>query len=386
MTSLALILFWSALALLLYVMVVYPFAVATLAKFRPRKYRREAIEPTVSIVIAAHNEEVRIGRRISNLLELDYPCELLEIIVGSDGSTDGTLERLREAACQRIRIFVLPERQGKPAVLNHLIPKATGEIVVLADVRQNFDAQVLREIVQPFADPNVGAVSGELILTRDGTCTTVSEGTGAYWSYEKFIRSRESRIDSTIGATGAIYAIRRELFEPIAEDTILDDVLIPLRIARRGFRVLFEPGARVCDTPSETAAQEFARKVRTLAGNFQLFARETWLLNPFRNRLWWQTISHKALRLLLPLLQLVALVANALLAHVSSFFQLALLLQLFFYAGAIIGCALQSIGKRFSPATLPYTFCLLSWATVIGFLRCVTRRQRVTWEKAYERR
>jgi cellulose synthase/poly-beta-1,6-N-acetylglucosamine synthase-like glycosyltransferase len=376
------IVFWISLLLLAYASIGYPLAVAGWAAFRPRPYRREPIEPSVSVVIAVHNEVAHIGRKIANLLKLNYPPDRLEILVGSDGSTDGTLERLRAISEQHIRIFVLPERQGKPAVLNTLVPKARGEIVVLADVRQQFDPQVLRRLVQPFADPKVGAVSGELVLTQNPSGSTVGDGTGVYWRYEKFIRSRESRIDSTVGATGAIYAIRRTLFEAIPEDTILDDVLIPLRIVRHGYRILFEPRALVCDLPPTTAHQEFTRKVRTLAGNFQLFSRERWLLSPAQNRLWWQTVSHKALRLLIPLLQLAAFAANMVLAQSSAFYQLTLVVQILFYVGAVAGCVLQHCRKRFWPATFPYIFCLLSWATVVGFIRCITGRQTVTWEKA----
>ncbi|PYQ33894.1 MAG: hypothetical protein DMF57_07855 [Acidobacteria bacterium] len=380
--SLALILFWGSLGLLIYIVIGYPLVIAGWAMVRPRPYQRGSIEPSVSVVIAAHNEVAHIGRKIANLLKLDYPPDRLEILVGSDGSTDGTLERLRAISEQRIRIFVLPDRRGKPAVLNRLVPKARGEIVVLADVRQEFDSQVLRALMRPFTDPQVGAVSGELVLNRNSSCNTVGDGAGAYWGYEKFIRSRESRIDSTVGATGAIYAIRRALFEPIPEDTILDDVLIPLRIARRGYRILFEPGARVCDLPPATAHQEFTRKVRTLAGNFQLFNREKWLLSPARNRLWWQTISHKALRLLFPPLQLTVLAANVALAATSTFYQFFLFLQILFYAGALAGCMLLRSQRKYWPVTFPYTFCLLSWATVVGFIRCNNGRQTVTWEKA----
>jgi len=379
--SIALLLFWSSLFLLAYAIVVYPLAAATFAALRPRPTRFETIEPSVSIVIAVHNEVARIGRKIANLLELDYPADRLEILVGSDGSTDGTLQRLRAASEQHIRIFDLEERRGKPAVLNTLVPKARGEIVVLADVRQHFDPQVLHRLVRAFADPHVGAVSGELLFTTDGSCSTMGDGAGAYWRYEKFIRANESRIDSTIGATGAIYAIRRSLFESIPADTILDDVLIPLRIARLGYRVLFEPDARACDLPPATIRQEFTRKVRTLAGNFQLFTREKWLLSPAQNRLWWQALSHKALRLFFPLLQICNLAANVALARSSPVFEGLLLAQIVFYAGALAGYILQTMGKKFWPATIPFTFCLLSLATLVGFIRFISGRQRVTWEK-----
>ena len=193
-------------------------------------------------------------------------------------------------------------RRGKAAVLNDVVPRASGAIVVLADARQRFEPDTVRALTRPFADPAVGAVSGELILTETLEGPAVGRGVGVYWRYEKLIRKSESRVDSTVGATGAIYAIRRELFEPIPEDTLLDDVLIPLRIVRRGYRVLFEPAARAWDRVAASAGEELARKVRTLAGNFQLFVREPWLLDPRRNRIWLATVSHKGLRLLGPLL------------------------------------------------------------------------------------
>ncbi|PYQ58657.1 MAG: hypothetical protein DMF58_14540, partial [Acidobacteria bacterium] len=224
--------------------------------------------------------------KIQNLLALDYPGDRIEILVGSDGSTDSTAEKLLTISDNRVRVFNFPQRRGKPAVLNTLVPKAKGDIVVLADVRQRFESEVLRAFARSFADPQIGAVSGEVVLTTESG-TAVSEGAGLYWRYETFIRSRECMIDSTIAVTGPIYAIRRTLFEPIPPDTIVDDLLIPLRISRRGYRVIVEPEARAIDSAYATASQEFTRKVRTLAGNFQLFARERWLLNPFQNRLWW---------------------------------------------------------------------------------------------------
>jgi poly-beta-1,6-N-acetyl-D-glucosamine synthase len=376
------LLFWASISVIVYVFVGYPLVLALWGAIRPRPWRKHASEPSISIVLAAHNEAASIIPKITNLLSLDYPDDRVEILVGSDGSTDGTVEQLLAASDARIRTFIFPERRGKSAVLNTLVPKARGEIVVLADVRQRFAEQALRALTQSFADPQVGVVSGELVLTRNGAGSVVGEGSGSYWEYEKFIRFRESIVDSTIGASGAIYALRRTLFESIPEDTILDDVLIPLRIARRGYRVVFDRQARAYDAASETTGEEFARKVRTLAGNFQMFARERWLLNPLRNRLWWQTISHKALRLLIPPMQLIALVANLILAPASAVYQFTLLSQVLFYAGAIGGCVLPRGWKRPRIVTFPYIVCLLSWATVLGFLRSITGQQTVRWEKA----
>jgi cellulose synthase/poly-beta-1,6-N-acetylglucosamine synthase-like glycosyltransferase len=264
------------------------------------------------------------------------------------------------------------------------VPNVRGEIVVFADARQRFDERSLRALVANFADAEVGAASGELMLATDGNTATAARGAAFYWRYEKFIRLSEARADSTVGATGAIYAIRRALFEPIPADTLLDDALIPIRIVAKGYRVVFEPGARAYDVASATAQQEFIRKARTNAGTFQLFARERWLLNPLRNRLWFETISHKALRLMLPFLHVVALVSNAALAWELGvgLWELLLAGQAAFYAAAVVGRAQRHARQRSFVFSVPCAICLLSWAVVVGFARFLTNRQQVTWERA----
>ncbi|HEY3487248.1 MAG TPA: glycosyltransferase family 2 protein, partial [Gammaproteobacteria bacterium] len=257
--------------------------------------------------------------------------------------------------------------------------RCRGDIVLLADARQRFAADVLRKLTAHFIDPKVGAVSGELLLLAGSEDTAAGEGVGFYWKYEKFMRRNESRIDSTIGATGAIYAIRRDLFEVIPTGTLLDDVLIPMRIVRRGYRVRFEPAARAFDREAPPQL-EFIRKVRTLAGNFQLFIQEPWLLNPFSNRLWLQTVSHKGLRLLTPLCLVVVLLANLLLLD-KLFYCWTLGMQSALYAAAVGGYLLRNGSKTIRILQIPYVFCLLNWAVVIGFVRFVNGRQRVTWER-----
>jgi cellulose synthase/poly-beta-1,6-N-acetylglucosamine synthase-like glycosyltransferase len=374
------LLFWASVLLVGYTYIGYPALMRVWAALRPRSTASRAIAPTVTVVIIAHNEAPRIQGRLANLLALEYPQDRLEILVASDGSTDGTPERACAYEDGGVRVIPFVARRGKPAVLNELVRQARGEIVILADARQRFQTGALRQLVAPFADPEVGAVSGELVLTGNADGTAVGEGVGFYWRYEKLIRWSESRVDSAVGATGAIYAIRRDLFEAIPEDTVLDDVLIPMRIARRGYRVLFEPRACAFDLAAATADEEFRRKVRTIAGNFQLFARERWLLNPLRNRLWFQTISHKGLRLLTPLLLITAFGANLFLAD-SPFYRWMLMGQISFYAAALGGYALRDARRRIPLLTVPYVACLLSWATVVALLRFVTKRQAVTWEK-----
>ena len=211
--------------------------------------------------------------------------------------------------------------------------------------------------------------------------TAAGDGVGFYWRYEKLIRQSESRTHSTVGATGAIYAVRRSLFTAIPADTILDDVVIPMNIVRQGYRVLFESGARAYDRVSATARDEFTRKVRTIAGYFQLFGRHRWLLSPVQNPLWFQTLSHKGARLVTPLLHLTALVANVAVAADPGYGYL-LGGQLLFYAVALGGFAFRNSRRRLPLVGVPFTICLLSWATVVAFARYSTGRQRVTWDHA----
>jgi glycosyltransferase involved in cell wall biosynthesis/cellulose synthase/poly-beta-1,6-N-acetylglucosamine synthase-like glycosyltransferase len=372
--------FWGALFLVVYTYVGYGAVVLLVAHVRPRPVRRACIHPSVTIIVVAYNEGTRIARKIENLLQLDYPSDRLEIIVASDGSTDDTAE-IAAAHEPRIRTIAFPSRRGKPAVLNEVVLLASGEIVVLADARQMFDKPAVSALVEPFADPSVGAVSGALVLLRDGQSEPAGDGAAMYWELEKIIRLHESRFHSTIGATGAIYAIRRDLFERLPVDTVLDDVLLPLRMVRRGYRILFEPRARAFDRRTATGREEFARKVRTIGGTFQLFDTERWTLSPFHNPVWLQMMSHKGLRLTLPLLYLAILFSNAaLLGH--RFYQLAMAGQLAFYSAALLALILPTAKARAKILVVPYTVCFLSWATIVGFSRYLTGQLQVTWDRS----
>jgi biofilm PGA synthesis N-glycosyltransferase PgaC len=350
--------------------------------------RRGRLEPTVTVLVAAHNEAAVIGARLDNCLALDYPATRLEIVVASDGSTDATVAIARryerpQRPGPAVRVIDYPWRRGKPSVLNDTVARCRGQIVVLADARQRYERAAIRQLVENFDDPSVGAVSGELTLLNEAG-VAVGDGVGAYWRYEKLIRRAESALDSTVGATGAIYAIRRSLFEPIPADTLLDDVVIPVRIARRGFRVLFDARARAWDHAAATARQEYTRKLRTIAGVAQLFVRERWLLLP-THRLWLQATSHKLLRLAAPLFMAMGLVSAGILAPRAPLYAAALVAQLGFYGAAVAGAALR--GRRGRLARLlavPYAFCLLNVTTIIALARFATGRQTVQWTKALE--
>ena len=375
--------FWASILMLGYTYFGYPALLRIWTAVRRRDPCTASFEPNVSVLVAAHNEAAHIERRLANLLELDYPRNRVEILVGSDGSTDATVSRARKYGRRGVTVVAFEARRGKSSVLNDLVRQARGDIVVFADARQRFDAGALRALAAHFADPEVGAVSGELVLMREADDAAAGEGVGFYWKYEKFIRRNEARVDSAIGATGAIYAIRRRLYEPIAPDTLLDDVVIPMRIARQGYRVTFEPAALAYDR-TVTAKAELARKVRTLAGNFQLFARERWLLDPRSNRLWLQTVSHKACRLLGPLFLLTALASNAFLLD-QAFYRLTLAGQIALYAAAFVGHLIRDAARSAPIFSVPYAFCLLNWAVVAGFVRFINGRQSITWDTAAER-
>jgi cellulose synthase/poly-beta-1,6-N-acetylglucosamine synthase-like glycosyltransferase len=374
-------LFWLSVGLLGYLFAGYPILARVKAALRSRPTRRLPIEPTVTVVVAAHNEGDRIAARIANLLALDYPADRLEVLIGSDGSTDDTARRACDLADPRVQVMAFDTRRGKPAVINDLVRAAGGDIIVFADARQTFDAGAVRALAANFGDPQVGGVSGELVIAANRHCVAVGRGAAFYWRYEKLIKATESRGGSLVGATGAIYAIRRSLFEPLPEDTILDDVWIPMRIVRRGYRVVFEPRAKAHDNAPQDDRNELGRRVRTIGGNFQLLARERWLMNPLQNPLWLETMSHKALRLLLPLLLMVALVTNAILLD-RPLFQWLMAAQVAFYGAALAGFVYRRSEHRPLVLSVPYTMCLMSWATVLGFSRFLTARQCVTWERS----
>lgn len=322
--------FWTALALVAYVYLGYPLLLAAWSRLAPRPVHRRAPEPPetgledesagsedrlprVSLVIAAHNERGTIAQKIDNCLALDYPRGKLEVVLSLDAPSDGTELVARESLRRHPALTVVESTRhdGKAAALNRAVEAATGEVLVFCDARQEVAPDAVRELVADLADPGVGAVTGELVLL-DGRDRQAADGVGLYWRYEKALRAMESRVHSTVGATGALYAVRRELYEPLPRRAILDDVIVPMRAVLAGKRTVFEPRARAYDgvCPPEV---EFRRKVRTLAGNFQLMALMPELLQPWRNPVFVQFVSHKLGRLLVPYLLVVMLIANALL-------------------------------------------------------------------------
>ncbi|MEN9574447.1 MAG: hypothetical protein RL514_2302 [Verrucomicrobiota bacterium] len=358
------LLFWFSLAALFYTFIGYPILIGLLAKFAGHSATKSppAHPPTVTVVLVAFNEEARILPRVENLLAANYPASQLEVLVVTDGSTDGTVAKLRALTDPRVRVLDRTERSGKAACLNAAIPAALGELVVLCDARQRFAPHTIPELVANFADPALGAVSGALEI--DPAATGVGGGVDLYWKLEKFIRASEGRFSSTIGATGAVYALRRDLFQPIPEDTLLDDVVIPMQIAvNHGKRVSFDPTAPAYDPQTTDPAKEKRRKLRTLAGNFQMLAHHPGWLLPWRTGLWWQLLSHKYSRIVAPVFMVTMFASNAALAD-QPLYRPIFLAHVTFYALALLGLALPAL--RWKPFSVPAGFVFLNLMTVGG--------------------
>ncbi|MBA2304674.1 MAG: glycosyltransferase family 2 protein [Acidobacteria bacterium] len=349
-------LFWASVAIVAYVYAGYPALLGLWSSVAARPIRKQrslpgVVYPPVSIIVAARNEAARLPARIRNLLDQDYPGPV-EIIVVSDGSTDGTpaaLERFRAA----VRLIELPQG-GKPRAVNAGAAAATGEILVFADARQRFALDAVRQLVANFADPTVGGVTGELMLDVEGDATveaSIGEGVGLYWKYEKWLRRHESRVGSTLGATGAIYALRRALWQPLPAEALLDDVLAPMRVVLAGHRMVFDDAAKAFDRAEPDSATESRRKTRTLAGNYQILSLEPRLLVPFANPVWGQYVSHKLGRLIVPWALIVALLTSAVLAPRSWVYAVALMLQLCLYGLAAFGMWAESRELSRTPRT-----------------------------------
>lgn len=376
------VLFWLAAALLVYTWAGYPLLIALLARVWPAPPPRRAdVTPSVTVIIVARNEEDEITAKLESCLALDYPPDRLDILVASDGSADGTEAIVRSFAARGVRLLSLAP-QGKASALNAAVAAARGEVLLLTDASEELAPESARALVAALADPTVGAVSGELLLAPPEAET--NEGVSLYWRYEKLIRRSESRFDSTVGVTGALYALRRERYVPIDPRTILDDVAVPMELVLDGYRVLFEPAARAWDRGGSRPGQEYRRKTRTLAGNYQLLWLRPALLNPLRNRLLGQLLSHKVGRLLAPYALLVALAASGLLAVRSGgFYALAFLAQAAFYGLAALGSLAPGRGPRL--LRLPHTFVLLHVAAATGLVAFLRGTATAGWRATSSR-
>lgn len=367
-----------AVALLFYTFAGYPLLLWMFALLRPRHVPEKRPEhlPSVSIIMAVRNESNVINERINNLLDCEYPVGKVEIIVVSDGSTDDTAQKIKTLALPSVILVELPEPKGKAFCVNTARARASGELLVFTDARQAFRINTLMALASDFSDPALGAVSGELIISP--SCNEVGRSIGAYWEYEKKIRLLESMTGSSVGCTGAVYAARASLVHDIPEDTLLDDLVIPMQIAVAGYNVGFNPEAQAFDPQPLDPENEKHRKARTLAGNFQAFFRyPAWLL-PWQNRLWWRLISHKYLRLLTPVMCVSALLASA--CPQGFLFPFYFAAQLLFYIAAFTGIAFPCL--RYRMVGWPAAFVFMNSMIIKGFWYYIRRDYKSGWKRA----
>lgn len=370
---------FASLAVLVYAYLGYPVVIALLARLAPLRVSVDpGWRPSVSICLCVYNGAAHLPNKLRSLLDQDWPADGLEILVYSDGSTDATDEVVRQASAgdPRIRLLRGSQRAGKPTGLNRLAEQARGEVLLFTDLRQPLNRQATAELVQRLADPQVGCVSGNLVLEG-------AAGSGVYWRYERFVRKQEANFRSIVGMTGSIAVMRRVDYQPLPPWVILDDVWIPMRLRLRGRRIVFAEQAQAYDVAFDDE-REFARKARTLAGNWQMFELLPGLLSPLHNPSWFETMSHKLLRLLCPFVAML-LLASSLVAWVQLDALVAppqlphglagglVVGQALFYLLATLGPVL---GR---PGSLARTFMVMNAAAVVGLWRFLRGRQQVTW-------
>lgn len=371
------VVFWISVAFIVYTYFGYPLLIWLMSLGRRElllDLEKISEWPSVEIIIPVYNEEHNILEKINNLALLHYPKNKLRIMFVSDGSKDGTNDVLKSQ--QDISFVAYATRKGKAHALNEALKRSTADIVVFTDARQWLAPDSIKRIVARLQQPGIGAVSGELQHTDPHT--QISRHVGLYWRYEKWIRKVESRIHSTAGVTGALYAIRRKHYTPLREDTLLDDFEVPIQILRAGYRIVLESGAMVYDLPQESMIGERKRKVRTLTGNYQAFLRNLWLFSPSHNPIFLQFISHKVFRILVPYAMVFSFIGS-LMANGNFYISMGLIQGLFYSVG-LLGLLWPAL-RRTRIVSFIVVFLEMNWAAVMAFWYFIFQRIEIRWEK-----
>ncbi|MBV9080302.1 MAG: glycosyltransferase family 2 protein [Elusimicrobia bacterium] len=370
-------LFWFSVAGIALAYAGYPAVLAVVGAVRRRPIAKGAIEPAVSILIAAHNEADDIEATIKNKLELDYPAGRREIIVVSDGSTDGTDDIVRRYESRGVRLLTQNPRRGKTAALNWAATVSTGEILVFSDANSIYRPDALRRIVANFADPSVGYVTGKM-LYADASGSIIGSGCSAYMRYENVLRELETRVGSVVGVDGGVDAVRRSLYEPMRED-LLPDFILPLRVAGKGRRVVYEPEAVLIEQTLTETSDEVRMRVRVILRSYHALWFMKRLLNPFRTGFFaFQLFAHKILRYLVGVLQLTALVSSAAVAGRSPFYAAVFAVQVVFYLFALGGFLLRR-GRAHGLFRYPYYLCLLNGAALMALWKFLKGDNIAVW-------
>jgi cellulose synthase/poly-beta-1,6-N-acetylglucosamine synthase-like glycosyltransferase len=382
LTALLQITFWVCFALVVYAYPGYPLVIRCLAGLFGRRSvppeLASAELPKVSLLIAAHNEASIIAARIENALAMDYPRERREIVVATDGCTDGTAAVVRRYADRGVRLIEYPVNRGKATVLNASIPQLTGEVVILSDANTFTEPDAARRLARWFSDRRVGVVCGRLILTDP---ETGSNADSLYWRYETYLKRCEGRLGALLGANGGIYAVRRTCFTPIPADTIVDDFVLPLQAKlRTGCGIVYDPHAVAHEETPPNIKAEFRRRARIGAGGFQSLGRLWVLLNPLNGWVAFTFLSHKILRWGCPFF-LLALLVTSLLLWNDPLYRALLLAQVAFYALSAVAPLLPTRIRMLKPLRLTTMFTGMNVALLLGFWRWVSGGQRGTWTR-----
>ena len=380
------ILFWISALSLIYIYVGYPALLYLLVRAKnsaPSKAvsGEELSAPACSVVISSFNDANSLKAKIESVLAQEPTQCVLEVLVASDGSTDQTKKMLESFEDERVRPYIFEQRRGKLSALNTMIPEAKADLIVLTDSRQPLEPHSIPSMLARFADEQVGVVSGNLVFRSVGESGSAGEGMNVYWRYEKFIRNLEGQLASVPGATGAFYAIRKDLFKPVPSKLLLDDVAIPMQAVFQKKRCVFEPEAVAYDTPSSSAEKESVRKRRTLAGNIQLLRLYPKLLIPGVNPIWFQYMSHKVGRLFSPFILIICFLSCLALLDFSLYWFF-LALQVVFYIAALVGYILQEFGRRSRVAGAALMFVALNVSTLLAWGDALRGRFEVTWDRS----
>lgn len=381
MTEFLMTTFWLGLAVLVYVYGGFSVLLALAAKIVNRRVVQKEITPRVSVIIAAYNEQQNIAEKLENVLSLDYPSEMLEVIVASDGSDDQTATIVAGFERRRVQLLDLP-RQGKIFAIDAAVKRASGEILVFSDANTIFLPQALRMLVRNFADPSVGGVCGNQKHLPPDKSDNSSEGEHLYWAYDKWLKTRESLTGSIVSADGAIYAIRTRLYEMPARTDVTDDFAISTGVIEKGYRLVFENDALAHEKASVKAADEFNRKVRIMNRGLRSVLLRKKLLNPFKYGFYSIVLfTHKVLRRMVPFVLLWLLLANFILAAQSSFFVALAMLQVLFYALAMFGYLFRDtrLGKL-KIFYIPFFYCLANCAALIAITRLLRGKRIELWQ------
>ncbi len=376
------ILFWTSLFLIAYTYLFYPILLLFLRLGREKKLQHIVIteEPTVTVIIAVYNEENVLSRKLGNLREIDYPISRLRFLIGSDGSNDRTNDILKNFVLPNLTVHYFTDRRGKSAVLNDLVAQCDSEIIVFSDADTIFIPQTVRNLVQHFHYPSIGAVCGEL-LQGSIDSSVAGFGENFYRVYDNMIRQFESDIKTTLGTTGAVYAIRRNLYEILpSQKLVADDFIIPIQILKKGYMVKYESKAIGIELTHNSVTNEFDRKSRLGASNFQGIPQFSSLLNPIHGFVSLALWSHKIIRWCVPFLLLLLLFASALLFSNAGFYYLFFKGEIFFYSLALLGFLFEQLKMKISIFGLPYYFVAMNAALFVGFIKFLRRSQRTTWE------